>query len=75
MLPAVVRDFQGYGATNMNGLDAHPDFQNCSMAETGIVATMLGNDSKPVYAKTSEHLARNHGCQALPSHILDARQW
>ncbi len=56
VLPAVVRDFQPYGSTNLNGLDAHPDFNNCSASETGIVATTLGADSKPVYAKTSEIL-------------------
>ncbi len=51
---AVVRDFQPYGSTNLNGLDAHPDFNNCTGAETGIVNKTLGSDGKPVYAKTSE---------------------
>ena len=53
-LLAVVRDFQPYGSNNLGGLDAHPDFNNCTASEKGIVATTLGADSKPVYAKTSE---------------------
>ena len=57
---AVVRDFQPYGSTNLNGLDAHPDFNNCTGAETGIVNKTLGSDGKPVYAKTSEHTSQTH---------------
>ena len=53
---AVVRDFQPYGSANLNGLGANPDFENCIAAEKGIVATTLGADGKPVYAKTREPL-------------------
>ena len=62
---AAVRDFQPANYTNLNGLDDNPDFENCIASETGIVATALGADQKPVYAAKS---APRRGPQALHSY-------
>ncbi|MBC8133940.1 MAG: fibro-slime domain-containing protein [Deltaproteobacteria bacterium] len=48
VLQAVVRDFRGFSGTN--GEPKHPDFEFQTGDVRGIVAAMLGTDSKPVYA-------------------------
>lgn len=44
-IPVVYRDFLPFGSTG-----GHIDFENGNASETGIVATQLGADGKPVYA-------------------------
>jgi fibro-slime domain-containing protein len=51
-IPIVYRDFVSVGLAK-GGSTPHPDFNDLNGAETGIVATTLGSDGKPVYAKTS----------------------
>ena len=48
VLEAVVRDFRGFPGPN--GEPKHPDFEYRTGDVRGIVAMMLGADSKPVYA-------------------------
>lgn len=48
LLHAVFRDFRGYPGPN--GEPKHPDFEYVVADVRGIVAAMLGADSKPVYA-------------------------
>lgn len=47
-LHAVVRDFRGF--VTVAGEIKHPDFESAVSPDPGIVAAMLGADSKPVYA-------------------------
>ena len=46
-LRVVVRDFRG---SEQDGLPKHPDFEQAITDDHGLVASMLGSDSKPVYA-------------------------
>lgn len=47
-LVGTVRDFNSAGTT-FNGVSGHPDFENKSGDDRGIVMTTLGADGKPVY--------------------------
>jgi len=58
-LVAVVRDFKG---SNLNG---HPDFESWYAGDgptTGLVATMLGSDQKPVYGARCDRAGTGAGC-------------
>ncbi|MDY7228276.1 DUF4215 domain-containing protein [Hyalangium sp. s54d21] len=55
-IPVVYRDFRG---NDLSG--GHVDFENANGAETGIVASLLGEDGKPVYAKTGGGSTTTHG--------------
>jgi fibro-slime domain-containing protein len=46
-LKAVVRDFRGYADASGS---RHPDFEGTFSGQRGLVAAMLGADSKPMYA-------------------------
>ena len=46
-LRVVVRDFRG---SEQDGQPKHPDFEQAITDDRGLVASMLGPDSKPVYA-------------------------
>ncbi|MFY1828879.1 DUF4215 domain-containing protein [Myxococcus fulvus] len=61
-LPIVYRDFRGYDLPATGGLPrGHIDFQNKNGSERGIVASTLGSDNKPVYAKVGVASATTHG--------------
>jgi fibro-slime domain-containing protein len=61
-LTATLRDFKAFvqpdGSSNPGG---HPDFENGLGDEKGIVQSMLGADTKPVYAKDGMPSATTHG--------------
>jgi fibro-slime domain-containing protein len=56
-LRAVIRDFRGWPGPA--GEPKHPDFEYVISDETGIVATELGADDKPVYAHTGPTVTTN----------------
>jgi fibro-slime domain-containing protein len=61
-IPVVYRDFVGMNSKTTNGTIAeHMDFNNVNHSESGIVASMLGMDGKPVYAVTNLNGSTTHG--------------
>ncbi|MBZ4420576.1 DUF4215 domain-containing protein [Myxococcus sp. RHSTA-1-4] len=72
-IPVVYRDFRGYDLPAGNGLPrGHIDFENKNAGhETGIVATNLGEDGKPVYAKESVSSANTNGKAAFDQWYRD----
>ncbi|WP_164001541.1 DUF4215 domain-containing protein [Pyxidicoccus caerfyrddinensis] len=53
-IPTVYRDFRGYDLPAAGALPrGHIDFENKNGGETGIVATTLGADGKPQYARAT----------------------
>ncbi|WP_163999095.1 DUF4215 domain-containing protein [Pyxidicoccus caerfyrddinensis] len=61
-IPTVYRDFRGYDLEATSSLPrGHIDFENANGAELGIVATTLGADGKPVYAKEGVSSTTTHG--------------
>ena len=52
VIPTVYRDLRGYDLPAQGALPrGNIDFEDKNGAETGIVASLLGDDNKPVYAK------------------------
>ncbi|MFC1924027.1 fibro-slime domain-containing protein [Chloroflexota bacterium] len=49
ILDVTFRDFHGMNWTGDDGYSAHPDFEDGTGYDTGIVETTLGGDRKPVY--------------------------
>lgn len=71
-LPIVYRDFRGYDVpASMNLPRGHIDFENASGSETGIVASTLGTQGKPVYAKEGVVSATTHGRTAFDQWFRD----
>ncbi|WNG44511.1 DUF4215 domain-containing protein [Archangium minus] len=67
-IPIVYRDFMGIGFYPSTG---HIDFENANGAEKGIVATTLGPDGKPVYAKEGVSSNTTHGKAAFDQWYRD----
>ncbi|WNG31997.1 DUF4215 domain-containing protein [Cystobacter fuscus] len=71
-LPIVYRDFRGYDLPASSSLPrGHIDFENANGAERGIVASLLGYDGKPVYAKTNVSSSTTHGKAAFDQWYRD----
>ncbi|GEN07025.1 fibro-slime domain-containing protein [Myxococcus fulvus] len=71
-LPIVYRDFRGYDLPATSGLPrGHIDFQNKNGSERGIVASTLGPDNKPVYAKVGVTSLTTHGQFAFDQWFRD----
>nr|WP_233261394.1 DUF4215 domain-containing protein [Vitiosangium sp. GDMCC 1.1324] len=72
-LPIVYRDFRGYDLPANGSLPrGHIDFENANGGlEMGIVATNLGSDGKPVYAKEGVSSANTHGRVAFDQWYRD----
>ncbi|MCY1000700.1 fibro-slime domain-containing protein [Myxococcus sp. MISCRS1] len=71
-LPIVYRDFRGYDLPATGGLPrGHIDFQNKNGSERGIVASTLGPDNKPVYAKVGVSSLTTHGQYAFDQWFRD----
>ncbi len=65
-IPVVYRDFVGVNSKTTSGTIAeHQDFNNKTGTETGIVASTLGSDGKPVYAVTNVSTSTTHGATAF----------
>ncbi|RKH52498.1 DUF4215 domain-containing protein [Corallococcus aberystwythensis] len=67
VLPVVYRDFRG---KDLPG--GHVDFEDANGQETGIVQVTLGQDGKPVYAKTGVFSATTHGRTSFDQWFRDA---
>ncbi|RKG88959.1 DUF4215 domain-containing protein [Corallococcus terminator] len=71
-LPVVYRDFRGYDVPASGGLPrGHVDFENGNGFETGIVATTLDAQGKPVYGKEGMSSATTHGRTAFDQWFRD----
>ncbi|OJH35513.1 DUF4215 domain-containing protein [Cystobacter ferrugineus] len=71
-IPIVYRDFRGYNLPASGGLPrGHIDFENANGSERGIVASLLGYDGKPMYAKTNVSSSTTHGKAAFDQWYRD----
>ncbi|QSQ21630.1 DUF4215 domain-containing protein [Pyxidicoccus parkwayensis] len=71
-IPTVYRDFRGYDLQATSTLPrGHIDFENGNISEKGIVATLLGADGKPVYAKEGASSTTTHGKDAFAQWYRD----
>jgi fibro-slime domain-containing protein len=71
---ATVRDFRGWDLQANAALSlprGHEDFENVTGVEKGIVATALGKDGKPVYAKAGGPSVTTHGQAAFDQWYRD----
>jgi fibro-slime domain-containing protein len=63
VLMLTIRDFQFYDFGASTPDTTNPDFENELGSDPGIVATTLGSDKKPVYAKATGMTLTTHGKQ------------